>query len=76
MTKMIERVAEAMRLRAIERGHPIHPVVAHHLAAAAIEAMLEPTNEMHRAMCECYNSPVCIWMTGIKHAIAVPNGDG
>jgi hypothetical protein len=47
---MIERLAEAMRLRAIERGHPIHPVMAHHLAAAAIEAMREPTEDMYRAV--------------------------
>lgn len=49
MTEMIKRVAEAMRLRAIERGHPIHPAMAHHLAAAAIEAMREPTEGMYRA---------------------------
>lgn len=48
MSDQIDRVAEAMRLRAIERGHPIHPVMVRHLAVAAIEAMREPTD----AMCE------------------------
>ena len=43
---MIERVAEAIRLRSCERGHPVHPAVAHHLAAAAIEAMRDPTEAM------------------------------
>lgn len=52
MSEMIERVAEAMRLRAIERGHPIHPAMVHHLAAAAIEAMRGPTDDMLSAACE------------------------
>jgi hypothetical protein len=49
MSEMVERVAEAIRLRSIERGHPIHPVMVRHLAAAAIEAMREPTEEMINA---------------------------
>ena len=36
---MIERVADAIRLRSCERGHPVHPAVVQHLAAAAIAAM-------------------------------------
>lgn len=50
MSKMIDRVAEAIRLRAIDRGHPIDTVTAHHLAAAAIESMREITpdiDDMH-----------------------------
>ena len=43
MSEMIERVAEAIRLRSCERGYPVHHAVAHHLAAAAIAAMREPT---------------------------------
>ena len=49
MSEKIQQVAEAMRLRAIERGHPIHPALLHHLAAAAIEAMREPTEAMLQA---------------------------
>lgn len=46
MSEMIDRVAEAIRLRGCERGYPISPMVVHHLAAAAIEAMREPTEAM------------------------------
>lgn len=46
MSEMVERVAEAIRLRAIERGHPVHPAMVRHMAAAAIEAMREPTIKM------------------------------
>ena len=42
------------------------------MARAAIEAMREPTNEMHKAMCECYNSPASIWVTGINTALGLP----
>lgn len=53
---MIDRVAEAMRLSAIERGQPI-PAIARHLAAAAIEAMREPTEAMKRAGFEFTGDP-------------------
>lgn len=46
MSEMIERVAEAIRLKSIERGQPVHPVMVRHLAGAAIEAMREPTPSM------------------------------
>ncbi|MEH2501224.1 hypothetical protein V1290_000035 [Bradyrhizobium sp. AZCC 1578] len=47
MSEMIERVAKAIQRRALERGtNPVHPAAIHHLAAAAIEAMREPTVEM------------------------------
>jgi hypothetical protein len=42
---MVERVAKAIVLRSIERGHPVHPLVVLDLARAAIEAMREPTDE-------------------------------
>jgi|SRR5882724_7321959 len=34
-----------------------------------IKAMREPTNNMHKAMCNAYNSPVVIWFTGIDSII-------
>lgn len=52
MSEMTERMAEAMRLRAIERGHPIHPVLVRHLAHAALNAMREPTEAMKAATSE------------------------
>lgn len=51
----IEIVAEAIRLRGIERGHPIHPVMTHHLAAAAIEAMDAYRAEEKRRTCKHFN---------------------
>lgn len=46
---MIEQVAEAIRVRAIERLHPLESETARHLAIAAIEAMWNPTKEMELA---------------------------
>jgi hypothetical protein len=46
MSEMIERAAEAIRLRAMVRGYSVPAPVLHHLAAAAIEAMREPTAAM------------------------------
>ena len=34
-------------------------------AILIFKAMREPTNIMHKAMCEAYNSPAAIWMAGI-----------
>jgi len=51
MTGMIDRVAKAMVAKAVERGFaPVPPPILHHLAAAAIEAMREPTIEMMDAL--------------------------
>lgn len=50
MSEMVERVALALQQRAQERGiKPIPGFVASHLAAAAIEAMREPTVAMIEA---------------------------
>lgn len=38
---LVKLVAEAITLRAIDRGHPVHPVVARHLADAALKALLK-----------------------------------
>jgi len=44
---MIERVARAIQDRCRERGFNVCPApLVHHIAAAAIEAMREPTEEM------------------------------
>lgn len=58
---MVERVAKAIRLRDTTDEYA--------MARAAIEAMLEPTDGMHVAMCACYSSPATIWMTGIRSAL-------
>jgi hypothetical protein len=69
MSEMIERVSEAMRLRSIERGHPIHPDMERHLAVAAIEAMREPTQEMvYTAEAEA-DSFDCVWRSMIDAAL-------
>jgi hypothetical protein len=75
MNDMIERVAMALDPICFKSGYKEGQEDARIMARAAIEAMLEPTNQMHKAMCECYNSPACIWMTGIKQALAAPNGE-
>lgn len=46
MSDMIDKVAKAMLVRAAERGHHVNPLVANHIAVAAIEAMREPTLQM------------------------------
>lgn len=51
----IECVAEAMRLRSIERGFPIHPVTVHHIAAAAIEALDNFRSAEKRRTCKHFN---------------------
>lgn len=53
MSEMINRIAEAMRLRAIDRGQPIHPTMAAHLAAAALEELRVPTVDMVAAAFPC-----------------------
>lgn len=59
MSEMVERVAQAIKTRALERGSdPIHPAVLHHLAAAAIEAMREPTQKMCTAGSRDYEDGV------------------
>lgn len=75
MANMIERVAEAMRLRSIERGFPIHPLIAHHLAATAIEAMREPTEDMIEASNREWDGRMshrssCAWQAMIDAALA------
>lgn len=50
---MVAKAAEALRLCAIERGHPVHPAVAQHLAVAAITAALA---EMWRSVEEAPKS--------------------
>lgn len=46
MSVMIDKVAEDMRLAAIQRGNPIHPALAHHLAVTALNALKKPTDAM------------------------------
>jgi hypothetical protein len=87
MSEMIERVAEAIRLRSCERGYPVHPAVAHHLAAAAMEAMREPTPAMHDAAWAASLEPnepmqpdfpdinAGIWQAMIDEAILHPVGE-
>jgi hypothetical protein len=50
MSEMIDRVAEVIRLRAIERGQPVHPVMVRHVAVAAIETMREPVAAQEAVM--------------------------
>jgi hypothetical protein len=50
MTEMLDRAVEAMQKRSVERfGKPVPHHIAHHLAAAVIEAMETPTEDMVRA---------------------------
>lgn len=50
MSEMIHKVALAIQAKAQERGYPAIPTpLVHFLAAAGIEAMLEPTVAMQRA---------------------------
>jgi hypothetical protein len=53
----VNEVAEAIRLRSIERGHPVHPLVAQHLAAAAIEAIGTPAQRTRVYVCR---NPKCL----------------
>jgi hypothetical protein len=47
VSEMIEKVARAIQAKCRERGlRPIPDYGVHHLAAAAIEAMREPSDEM------------------------------
>ena len=69
VSEMIERVARAMAENAGFAWEACAQSQWRSDARAGIMAMTESTNEMHKAMCECYDSPVCIWMTGIKHAL-------
>jgi hypothetical protein len=82
--EMIDRVQEAIKRRATDRGHSIHPAVIRHLAAAAIEAMREPTDAMASSpMATCYNSGPYgdkevrrIWGAMIDAALAAPTQVG
>jgi hypothetical protein len=50
MSEMIERVAKAIQAKCLERGYRECPAsLIHHVAAAAIEAIREPTEEMCNA---------------------------
>lgn len=71
---MIERVASAMVEQPISEMHPEDRVAWIGYASRAIEAMREPTNEVHKAMCAAHNSPAAIWMAGIDAALTWPPG--
>jgi hypothetical protein len=50
MQGLIEKVADAMRVRAAERGHPIDDLVIRHVAAAAIEAIHGENQKLRAAL--------------------------
>jgi hypothetical protein len=67
---MVERVAERIRQCGIDRGHPVHQVVAQHLAAAAIEAMREPTQAMRDEFyLRNYGDADEVWQSMIDEAL-------
>lgn len=73
MSEMVERVAQAI-FPAFDHIADVEyrKVIAGCWARAAIEAMREPTNDVHKAMCAAYNSPASIWVAGIDAALKSP----
>ena len=58
MSEMVERVAKAIQAKCVERGYREVPVpLVHHVAAASIEAMREPTGSMISASAKCNIDP-------------------
>lgn len=46
---MVEQVGKAISERAAQRGHPVSELAVYHMAAAAIEAMRKPSQQMINA---------------------------
>ena len=64
--EMIKRMAGAILVEAYKTdGMVIRLGVATAISKAVAKAMREPTNVMHKAMCDAYNSPAAIWLAGI-----------
>lgn len=71
MSEMIKRVAAAIQLRGMDRGYHVPAGVLHHLAAAAIEAMREPTEDMTKDPVDGHPYPVRVetWQEMIDAAL-------
>jgi hypothetical protein len=74
MSELVERVAKALYEDMFPHRAGYYGCEATRLsfeghARAAIEAMREPTNEMHRAGDRAYQSPAAIWIAMIDEAL-------